>query len=330
VLPLKREVPDALEMTSSRKASPVKVVGRESVGEFSFNTDKSEYGRYSGSHQSCTATGIGNGGEILGYTIPLDASLKRVKEGRRYQPAILTFHQAGKEVQLLAVANDTGGRHVGGSSRNRGWGELGINTWFAARDAGLDVSIGRNRVSVPGTRLEYEFLPGEVRTVSQYRELQERLRASGQLPGARSTRALTVTPMKSLAESQSRGDTSAGTVVYCDLSERRCWVMRDGKKVFDYKGIEYSRVGIGSKPGSNRTPVGEFAVRKEPHHNYGPALRVLGPCENGVSQSRRGILIHRDNTRDGGSRGCIHVGSRSTMQRLFDAVEGDARVVIRR
>lgn len=159
----------------------VKIVGIETVNRFSFNTDKSNYSRYSGSHQARTATGIGNGGEILGYTLPLDSSLKRVKEGKRYQPAILTFQQGAKTIKLLAVANDTGGRHINGNSRNRGWGELGINTWFAARDAGLRVTISRNRISLPGTRLTYAFLDAEVRTVSQYRALKNKLIKSGQL-----------------------------------------------------------------------------------------------------------------------------------------------------
>jgi hypothetical protein len=158
------------------------VVGTATTAtRFSFNTDKSQYSRFSGSHQNRTASGIGNGGEILGYTLPLDSSLRRVKEGKRYQAAILTFRQGLRTVKLLAVANDTGGRHINGNSRNRGWGELGINTWFAAKDAGLRVTISRNRLSLPGTRLHYSFLDAEVRTVSQYRSLKRRLQQSGQL-----------------------------------------------------------------------------------------------------------------------------------------------------
>ena len=160
---------------------PVKVTREFSVSRFSFNTDKSKYAHLSGSHQSQTATGIGNGGTILGYTIPLDSSLKRVKEGQRNQAAILTFTQGSKSITLLAVANDTGGLHVNGNSHNRTWGELGINTWLAAQKQGLNIQLSRNRLSTPGVKLKFQLLDYRVKTVSQYKRLQRVLRDSGQL-----------------------------------------------------------------------------------------------------------------------------------------------------
>lgn len=139
-----------------------------------------------------------------------------------------------------------------------------------------------------------------------------------------------LTPTESEEESPGKDDASVGGeepeseyVIICDLSSRTCRVEKAGEQVFYYKGIEYSRVGIGTKRGSNRTPVGEFNVTKEPRHRYGPVLRLCG------DQGKRGILIHKDNTRDGGSAGCIHVGSSKTMRKLFDTVPCGARLIIK-
>lgn len=160
----------------------------ETVDKFSFNTDGSGHGKLSGSHQSRTASGIGNGGEILGYTIPLDSSLRRIKTkngrpvARVKQAAILTFTSEGKTYRLLAIGNDTGGRHINGNSRNRGWGELGINTWRELQRQGMGVEISRNRLGVPrGTTLQFAFLDKTVSSVEQYRELKSELTAQGML-----------------------------------------------------------------------------------------------------------------------------------------------------
>lgn len=62
--------------------------------------------------------------------------------------------------------------------------------------------------------------------------------------------------------------------------------------------------GIGGKPGSRKTPIGELVViAKEPSHRFGPILRLGGVSEDGYKQDGRGILIHR---RFGaGTRGCV-------------------------
>lgn len=140
-----------------------------------------------------------------------------------------------------------------------------------------------------------------------------------------------LTPTKSEEEPPGKEDSSVGGeepeseyVIICDLSSRTCRVEKAGKQVFYFKGIEYSRVGTGTKRGSNRTPLGEFNVTKEPRHRYGPVLRLCG------DQGKRGILIHKDNTRDGGSAGCIHVGSSKTMRKLFDTVPNGARLIIQK
>jgi len=177
-----RETPSSKNpVTTVNQGKPVKVTREFTVSRFSFNTDKSKYSHLSGSHQNRTATGIGNGGTILGYTIPLNSSLKRVKEGQRNQAAILTFTQGAKSISLLAVANDTGGIHINGDSRNRGWGELGINTWLAAQKQGLQIKLSRNRLSTPGVKLKFQLLDYRVKTVSQYKRLTRVLRDSGQL-----------------------------------------------------------------------------------------------------------------------------------------------------
>lgn len=183
--------PEILELNGeSAPGEPVRhsITRTETVDKFSFNTDGSSHGKLSGSHQSRTASGIGNGGEILGYTIPLDSSLRRIKtkNGRPVaklrQAAILTFTSDGKSYRVLAVGNDTGGRHINGNSRNRGWGELGINTWREVQRLGLGVQISRNRLGVPrGTTLQFAFLDQTVRSVEQYRELKSELASQGML-----------------------------------------------------------------------------------------------------------------------------------------------------
>lgn len=158
-------------------------VGSIRVSEFALNTDGSAGGsEFSSTHQNVTASGITNGSEILGYTIPLDSSLKKIKEGRLNQPAIITFTSGDKQQKVLAVANDTGGRQIGGDPNNRGWGELGLNTIKSLKESGFGVRYGKNSLTFPeGTVATYEFLDGEVKTVDQYRELKIKLESSGSL-----------------------------------------------------------------------------------------------------------------------------------------------------
>lgn len=191
-LPEKAKViePETASATTDRKPSrPAKARSIKStvmVTRFSFNTDGSSYGSLSGSHQGRTASGIGNGGEILGYTIPLDSSLKKIKTkngrpvARLRQAAILTFTSGDQTVRLLAVGNDTGGRHINGNSRNRDWGELGVNTWLEAKRRGLGIQITRNSLKIPrDTTLEYAFLEETVSSVAQYRQLEAKLSKQG-------------------------------------------------------------------------------------------------------------------------------------------------------
>lgn len=137
-----------------------------------------------------TASGIPNDSEILGYTIPLDASLESIardKTGQPVasvgQPAIVTFRtSSGQEYRVLAVGNDTGGRQVGGNPLVRDWGEFGTNTFRELQRQGLNVQLAKNSLSLPdGTTATYEFLNGNITSVDQYRALQNELAQSGRL-----------------------------------------------------------------------------------------------------------------------------------------------------
>jgi hypothetical protein len=137
-----------------------------------------------------TATGIPNDSEILGYTIPLDSSLKQIARdssgnpvANKGQPAIITFRTStGNEYRVLAVGNDTGGRQVNGNPLQRDWGEFGTNTFRALQQQGLNVQLARNSLTLPpGTTATYEFLNGNITDVSQYRALQQELVQSGRL-----------------------------------------------------------------------------------------------------------------------------------------------------
>jgi L,D-peptidoglycan transpeptidase YkuD (ErfK/YbiS/YcfS/YnhG family) len=95
-------------------------------------------------------------------------------------------------------------------------------------------------------------------------------------------------------------------------------------KVLRYQDIEtpvaLGRNGIGSKAGSNKTPLGTFTVTKEPRHRFGPALRL-----SGYQGHKRGILIHQ--AFNSTTRGCI-APPKAEMVRLFHAVENGTELVI--
>jgi len=174
------------------EASSGATVRTASVKEFVANNDgnTSVDVNISSTYQNRTASGIANDSEILGYTIPLDASLKNVAKdssgnpvAKLFQPALVTFKDgSGREYRVLAVGNDTGGRQVGGNALTRDWGEFGTNTFRTLQKQGLDVSLAKNSLGLPaGTTATYQFLDGEVKNVEQYRALQSQLVASGAL-----------------------------------------------------------------------------------------------------------------------------------------------------
>lgn len=109
-----------------------------------------------------------------------------------------------------------------------------------------------------------------------------------------------------------------------DCGKRTMEVIHKGKKVATFKGLEYSRKGFGDTLDSLKTPLGQWTVTKEPEHKYGLVFRLSG--YQGIN---RGILIHRDNTRDGGSNGCLHLPS-SDMTKLFNMVPEGAKLTIQK
>jgi len=101
----------------------------------------------------------------------------------------------------------------------------------------------------------------------------------------------------------------------------------DGKAHLGAKSypVALSYCGTGGKPGSNRTPLGEFTViSKEPHHRYGEILRLGGVSNDGYRQDDRGILIHR--ARWEHTHGCIGVLSERDMSEIFEALNVGDRV----
>lgn len=188
---VKAPVKSPVVVKPEKSLPPIKNENIETVtvSKFAFNTDGAgeKYKHLSNSHQSRTATGIGNGGEILGYTLPLESNMKKIRALGVKEPigknraAILEFVENGTVYRLLAVANDTGGRW-GESREDRQWGELGVNTYDALRELGAKVKVKKNSLSVPSDlKLTYHFLPDKVFSVDDYRELKQRLTAEGKL-----------------------------------------------------------------------------------------------------------------------------------------------------
>lgn len=90
--------------------------------------------------------------------------------------------------------------------------------------------------------------------------------------------------------------------------------------ILSYKGkeivVETSRVGIGHKIGSNRTPTGAYSILKEGDHRYGPSLRL-----DHYQGHSRGILIHKDFISGDGTSGCICPVNANEMNWLYAQVE---------
>lgn len=148
-----------------------------------------------------TATGaqgqkFANDSAVLGYTIPLgSANSQGIKVG---QAAIVTLRDTStnQTYNVVAVANDTGGRLVGGS---RYWGEVGTNTinaWsnmgatiayypdnaanvaagLATRNSGGNLATGGKTYSV-----EYQFLNNTVTSEAEYNALRSQLESEGRI-----------------------------------------------------------------------------------------------------------------------------------------------------
>ena len=87
-----------------------------------------------------------------------------------------------------------------------------------------------------------------------------------------------------------------------DISDKRLVAQcEDGDVLLDVP-CETSRVGVGHKKYSKRTPVGSYTIAKlEPEHRYGNALRL-----NGYQGFQRGILFHPNlDGKPHGTNGCI-------------------------
>ena len=156
------------------------VVHELAVIKFTVNTDGSQFGHLSKWHNAGTATGIGNGGEILGFTLPLNRDLKTIKQVSDFKPE--EFEVDGDTHRLLAVANDVGGRQINRSRFNRGWGELGINTFLYLQNLKVAIDIRHNYLSVPaGMKLTYRFLDQKIRSEEEYRQLKKNLIQQGRI-----------------------------------------------------------------------------------------------------------------------------------------------------
>jgi len=153
------------------------------VNNFSFNTDGSGMAEFSNTHQNSTATGIPNQGPILGYTIPLEMPSKKIKllpSGVRvcdkFQAAILEFRSGDSVIRLLGVANDTGGYHRNANPNDRRFGELGLHTWFRAKEHFDEIHIEPGILNTPpDMTLHYIFLNVLVKNEDQYKRLLTRL-----------------------------------------------------------------------------------------------------------------------------------------------------------
>jgi hypothetical protein len=85
-----------------------------------------------------------------------------------------------------------------------------------------------------------------------------------------------------------------------DVSEKKAVVA--GKVI----PVKTAYKGTGGRPKSNKTPIGTLKViAKEPHHRFGPVVRLGGVSQDGYKQDGRGILIHR--AYGSGTRGCIGI-----------------------
>jgi hypothetical protein len=89
--------------------------------------------------------------------------------------------------------------------------------------------------------------------------------------------------------------------------------------------VQTAAKGIGDEIRSNKTPVGDFTITKEPNHRFGRVLRL-----SGYQGQRRGILIHKHFGSLNGTSGCVCPIKKSDMDKLFSLVNDGDRLRIRR
>lgn len=132
--------------------------------------------------------------------------------------------------------------------------------------------------------------------------------------------------MSSIAYGTDKGEHESHHTILVDLGARTLSVHDGTRVVHTFRNIEYGRK-ISRIPRSYGTPTGTFQTRKEPYHDYGKVLRLCGP-DGGDIQGKRGILIHRDLDKRSHSNGCIHLKTKSEMNKLFDLIPHYARIII--
>jgi len=104
-------------------------------------------------------------------------------------------------------------------------------------------------------------------------------------------------------------------ILVVDLSSNTLEVIKDGELIKTFYKIEHGKI-ISSVPRSKGTPLITCLAAKEYGHSFGPVFRLCGSPE-GEKQGKRGILIHRDMTRNGYTSGCIALDNYTQMRSLY-------------
>jgi len=110
--------------------------------------------------------------------------------------------------------------------------------------------------------------------------------------------------------------------VLVDVSQGKLKVVK-GSKVLAEMPVETSRKGTGTRLNSNKTPLGEYCLVKEPKHRFGLVLRL-----DHYQGWRRGILFHRDFINGNGTGGCICPLNSVYMHKLYHLVDNGTPVII--
>lgn len=95
--------------------------------------------------------------------------------------------------------------------------------------------------------------------------------------------------------------------------------------------VSTAQRGIGGKPGSYKTPVGDLEIIGKQMGRFGPALIIGGVSRDGYQQKGRWIEIHGTSRELGVplSRGCVTV-SYPAARELYEAVPVGTRIRIQR